>query len=63
MLTTSAAICERIKEKLTCKTFLLRFDTLSLDCNDHLFVYDGGHAAGQPKVREKFATSSRIKAD
>lgn len=28
----------------------LRFDTLSLDCNDHLYVYDGGHAAGQPKV-------------
>lgn len=30
--------------------FMLRFDTLSLDCNDHLFVYDGGHAAGQPKI-------------
>lgn len=27
-----------------------RFDTLSLDCNDHLFVFDGGHAAGPPKV-------------
>ncbi|CRK87183.1 CLUMA_CG000991, isoform A [Clunio marinus] len=30
--------------------FMLRFDTLSLDCNDHLFVYDGGHAAGTPKI-------------
>lgn len=28
----------------------VRFDTLSLDCNDHLFVYDGGHAAGPPKI-------------
>ncbi|XP_070494699.1 uncharacterized protein [Chironomus tepperi] len=30
--------------------FMLRFDTLSLDCNDHLYVYDGGHAAGHAKI-------------
>lgn len=30
--------------------FLLRFDSLQLDCNDHLFVYDGAHPTGNPKV-------------
>lgn len=30
--------------------FLLRFDYLSLDCNDHLFIYDGSHAVGEYKV-------------
>lgn len=30
--------------------FMLRFDMLQLDCNDHLFVYDGAHAAGAYKV-------------
>lgn len=30
--------------------FMLRFDTLSLDCNDHLYIYDGGHANNVPKV-------------
>lgn len=29
--------------------FLLRFDMLQLDCNDHLYVYDGGSAVGSPK--------------
>lgn len=24
--------------------FMLRFDTLQLDCNDHLYIYDGAHA-------------------
>lgn len=35
--------------------FLVRFDTLQLDCNDHLFIYDGANAVGTPKVRESFA--------
>lgn len=26
--------------------FMLRFDQLQLDCNDHLLVYDGAHAIG-----------------
>lgn len=30
--------------------FLVRFDALQLDCNDHLFIYDGAHATGIPKV-------------
>lgn len=31
--------------------FMLRFDMLQLDCNDHLYIYDGAHAA-TPKVSE-----------
>lgn len=34
--------------------FLVRFDTLQLDCNDHLFIYDGAHATGTPKVNTFF---------
>lgn len=30
--------------------FMLRFDQLQLDCNDHLLVYDGAHATGNYKV-------------
>lgn len=30
--------------------FMVRFDALQLDCNDHLFIYDGAHATGSPKV-------------
>lgn len=30
--------------------FMLRFDMLQLDCNDHLYVYDGAHAVATPKV-------------
>lgn len=30
--------------------FMLRFDMLQLDCNDHLFVYDGAHAVGSHKA-------------
>lgn len=30
--------------------FMLRFDMLQLDCNDHLYVYDGAHAVGTYKV-------------
>jgi hypothetical protein len=31
--------------------FMLRFDLLQLDCNDHLFIYDGAHAVGSYKVK------------
>jgi hypothetical protein len=31
--------------------FMLRFDMLQLDCNDHLYVYDGAHPVGPMKVR------------
>ena len=30
--------------------FMLRFEQLQLDCNDHLFIYDGAHAIGNYKV-------------
>ncbi|XP_075162078.1 low-density lipoprotein receptor domain containing lost and found [Haematobia irritans] len=30
--------------------FMLRFDMLQLDCNDHLYVYDGAHAVATPKI-------------
>lgn len=30
--------------------FMLRFEQLALDCNDHLYVYDGAHAFGNYKV-------------
>ena len=30
--------------------FMLRFDQLQLDCNDHLLVYDGAHTNGHHKV-------------
>lgn len=33
--------------------FMLRFDMLQLDCNDHLYVYDGAHAVATPKVSYK----------
>ncbi|KAJ6645592.1 hypothetical protein Bhyg_00799, partial [Pseudolycoriella hygida] len=29
--------------------FMLRFDMLKIDCNDHLYVYDGAHAVGAHK--------------
>ncbi|TGZ54237.1 uncharacterized protein LOC112453502, partial [Temnothorax curvispinosus] len=29
--------------------FMLRFDQLQLDCNDHLYIYDGAHAVGSYK--------------
>ena len=31
--------------------FMLRFDLLQLDCNDHLYIYDGAHAVDSYKVR------------
>lgn len=30
--------------------FMLRFDFLQLDCNDHLYIYDGAHAVGTYKA-------------
>lgn len=30
--------------------FMLRFDMLQLDCNDHLYIFDGAHATGTAKV-------------
>lgn len=33
--------------------FMLRFDLLQLDCNDHLFIYDGAHAVDSYKVSGK----------
>lgn len=30
--------------------FMLRFEVLNLDCNDHLYIYDGAHAAGIHKA-------------
>lgn len=30
--------------------FMLRFDMLQLDCNDHLYIYDGAHTVGSHKV-------------
>ncbi|XP_017882630.2 uncharacterized protein LOC108626467 isoform X2 [Ceratina calcarata] len=29
--------------------FMLRFDQLQLDCNDHLYIYDGAHAVSSYK--------------
>lgn len=30
--------------------FMLRFEILKLDCNDHLYIYDNAHAAGTHKA-------------
>lgn len=30
--------------------FMLHFDLLQLDCNDHLYVYDGAHDTAPPKA-------------
>lgn len=30
--------------------FMLRFERLALDCNDHLYIFDGAHAFGHYKV-------------
>ncbi|KAL3187375.1 hypothetical protein MRX96_025447 [Rhipicephalus microplus] len=32
------------------KRFVLRFETLSLDCHDHIAIFDGAHATGLSKV-------------
>ena len=31
--------------------FLLKFERLQMDCNDHLYIYDGAHVAGPERVR------------
>lgn len=31
--------------------FMLRFERLALDCNDHLYIFDGAHAFGSYKVK------------
>ena len=31
--------------------FLLKFERLEMDCNDHLYIYDGAHVAGPWRVR------------
>lgn len=33
--------------------FMLRFEKLALDCNDHLYIYDGAHTHGNHKVSSK----------
>lgn len=38
--------------------FMLRFDFLQLDCNDHLYIYDGAHAVGTYKVRFAFTVKT-----
>ncbi|KAH9528679.1 hypothetical protein DERF_002599 [Dermatophagoides farinae] len=30
--------------------FMLRFEKLALDCNDHLYIYDGAHTIGNHKA-------------
>ena len=30
--------------------FLLKFERLQMDCNDHLYIYDGAHATGAYRV-------------
>ena len=30
--------------------FGYRFDRLKIDCNDHLYIYDGAHDTGTPRV-------------
>jgi len=30
--------------------FMLRFEVLKLDCNDHLYIYDGAHSSGIHKA-------------
>ena len=41
--------------------FMLRFDQLQLDCNDHLYIYDGAHAVSSYKVKsQRFISRSGI---
>ena len=32
------------------KKFLLKFERLQMDCNDHLYIYDAAHVAGHRRV-------------
>jgi hypothetical protein len=40
--------------------FLLKFPRLHMDCNDHLYIYDGAHATGNYRVSScrKYFTNS-----
>lgn len=40
---------------------MLRFEKLALDCNDHLYIYDGAHTIGNHKVRFYDENSSNSK--
>jgi hypothetical protein len=37
--------------ELVIEKFLLKFERLQMDCNDHLYIYDGAHVAGHWRVR------------
>ena len=41
--------------------FMLRFEKLALDCNDHLYIYDGAHTIGNHKVGFMMKHSSNSK--
>ncbi|RWS12946.1 uncharacterized protein B4U79_06997, partial [Dinothrombium tinctorium] len=55
-----AVITSNEEENLNCvltfhtetvlQRFMLRFEKLALDCNDHLFIFDGDLAVGNYKV-------------
>ena len=32
--------------------FLLKFERLEMDCNDHLYIYDAAHVAGHWRVSD-----------
>lgn len=59
-LIDGAVITSAREENLNCmitfttesvlQKFMLRFEELKLDCNDHLYIYDGDIAVGNPKV-------------
>lgn len=40
--------------------FMLRFEELALDCNDHLFIFDGAHAFN-PKVSQVMLLNLNVK--
>ena len=40
--------------------FLLKFERLQMDCNDHLYIYDGAHVAGPWRVRPSLTSHSLL---
>ena len=38
--------------------FLLKFERLQMDCNDHLYIYDGAHVAAPWRVGSQIFLSS-----
>lgn len=40
--------------------FMLRFEQLQLDCNDHLYIYDGAHVYSPYKVSSKTNVCVRV---